>query len=60
MSYEPTVTLRHRLVVARQLARQLRDEKSDHPWSVRECDLLGELCDLLGVEPIEKTTTDRR
>ena len=35
---------------ARELVRQLRDAKSDHPWTNEELDLLRQLCELLGVK----------
>lgn len=35
----------------RYLVRQLRDEKSDHPWTVEECDLLRQICELLDLNP---------
>lgn len=36
---------------AQKIAIELRDEKSDHPWTNRECELLVELLKVLGVEP---------
>jgi hypothetical protein len=35
---------------AQKLAVDLRDAKSDHPWTNRECQLLDELLKVLGVE----------
>ena len=39
-----------RLKLAAQFAKDLRDAKSDHPWTTLECGLLSELCEVLGVE----------
>jgi hypothetical protein len=39
-----------RLRYAAILVKELREEKSDHPWSNRECALLVQLCEVLGVE----------
>lgn len=36
---------------AQKIALDLRDEKSDHPWTNRECELLVELLKVLGAEP---------
>ncbi len=36
-------------VRAGDLARALRREKSDHPWTDAECQLLAALCDVLHV-----------
>lgn len=36
---------------ARYLIRALRGEKSDHPWTNEECDLLVQLCELFDIDP---------
>lgn len=47
---ETGVSMSNRLTVARQLARQLREAKSTHEWTNRECGLLGDLCEVLRVD----------